>query len=58
MTTTLKGSTKIKNLNIEGNFTTNGATSEINSDTVKIKDNILTLNSKETSNKVIKGKAG
>lgn len=58
MTTTLKGSTKIKNLNIEGNFTTNGATSEINSDTVKIKDNILTLNSKETSNKVSKGKAG
>ena len=58
MATTMKGSTKIKNLTVDGDFTINGATTEINSDTVQIKDNIITLNSKETSNKVSKSKAG
>lgn len=58
MASTLKGSTKINNLNIEGNFFVNGKTTEINSDILQIKNNIVTLNSKETSNKVSKGKAG
>ena len=58
MATTLKGSTKIYNLNVDGNFSTNGATTELNSDTIKIKNNIITVNSKETSNKISKNKAG
>lgn len=58
MATTVKGSIKINNLDVDGNFSVNGTITDINSDTVKIKDNILTLNSGETSNKVSKGKAG
>ena len=56
--TILKGSTKIHSLEVDGNFTINGSNTEINSDTVQIKDNIVTLNSGETSNKISKGKAG
>lgn len=55
--TTMKGSTKINNLIVDGNLNVNGNT-DLNSSTVKIKDNIITLNSKETSNKISKGKAG
>ena len=55
--TTIKGSTKINNLIVDGNLNINGETN-INSTSVKIKDNIITLNSKESSNKVSKGTAG
>lgn len=55
--TTIKGSTKINNLIVDGNLNISGETN-INSTSVKIKDNIITLNSKESSNKVSKGTAG
>lgn len=55
--TTIKGSTKINNLIVDGNLNINGETN-INSTSVKIKDNIITLNSKESSNKVSKGTSG
>lgn len=55
--TTIKGSTKINNLIIYSNLDINGDTN-INSTSVEIKDNIITLNSKESSNKVSKGTAG
>lgn len=55
--TTIKGSTKINNLIVDGNLNINGETN-INSTSVKIKDNTITLNSKESSNKVSKGTAG
>lgn len=55
--TTINGSTKINNLIVDGNLNVNGNT-DLNSSTVKIKDNIIILNSKETSNKVSKGTAG
>lgn len=54
---TIKGSTKINNLIVNGNLDVNGNT-DINSSSVKIKDNIITLNSKETANKISKGTAG
>lgn len=57
MASTIKGSTKINNLIVDGNLDVNGETN-INSTSVKIKDNTITLNSKESSNKVSKGTAG
>ena len=49
---------KTGNTIVNGNLNIQGSNTEFNSDAVKIKDNIITLNSKETSNKVSKGKAG
>ena len=49
---------KTGNTIVNGNLNIKGSNTELNSDAVKIKDNIITLNSKETSNKISKGKAG
>lgn len=49
---------KIGNTIVNGNLNIQGSNTEFNSDAIKIKDNIITLNSKETSNKISNGKAG
>ena len=49
---------KTGNTIVNGNLNIQGSNTEFNSDAVKIKDNIITLNSKETSNKISNGKAG
>ena len=49
---------KTGNIIVNGNLNIQGSNTEFNSDAIKIKDNIITLNSKETSNKISNGKAG
>lgn len=49
---------KTGNTIVNGNLNIQGSNTEFNSDAIKIKDNIITLNSKETSNKISNGKAG
>lgn len=46
------GTTNLGNTNIYGDISIDNENTEINSSQLKIKDNIITLNSKETSNKV------
>lgn len=49
---------KTGNTIVDGNLKVSGSNTEINSTELKIKDNILTLNSQETSNKISKNMAG
>ena len=52
------GTTNLGNVNISGDTNITGNVTNIESTNLKIKDNIITLNSEETSNKVSAGKAG
>lgn len=58
MSTTYVGSTNLGKTNIQGDVNINNETTNINSTSLKIKDNIITINSGEQSNKISANIAG
>lgn len=58
MSTTYAGSTNLGETNIFGNININNESTQINSSNLEIKDNIITINSGEQSNKVSSNIAG
>ena len=58
MSTTYAGSTNLGETNIFGDININNESTQISSSNLEIKDNIITINSGEQSNKVSSNKAG
>lgn len=58
MSTTYAGSTNLGETNIFGDININNESTQINSSNLEIKDNIITINSGEQSNKVSSNIAG